>query len=249
MRIKVLQWNVWFEENIEKVASYLLKNNADIVCLQELTKGYIKQLHANTWEYLAHELGCYAHVQEVPIITHSGQWTQANAILSKFPIVYTSGIWLHEPESGDEYDEQYRSYIEAHVNIDGEVVEVGTTHMSHVHQTSVTPQKTREVSRLTDILDTKRDRYILTGDLNATPESYTVTEIRKRLQHAGPDFEQKTWSTKPHAYLGSDQPSLAWRYDYVFATSDLTVRAAEVLETSISDHLPVCVTFDMGEHA
>jgi endonuclease/exonuclease/phosphatase (EEP) superfamily protein YafD len=95
-------------------------------------------------------------------------------------------------------------------------------------------------------LASKKDNYVVTGDLNATPDSYLVPKIEKLLSHAGPKYEVKTWTTKPFSYNGFDETELNWRLDYVFATSDVCVVSSEVVPTEYSDHLPIITQLSVG---
>lgn len=46
--IKILQWDVWYLEDIKNIAAFLKENKADIICLQELTIDFDKQNHLHT---------------------------------------------------------------------------------------------------------------------------------------------------------------------------------------------------------
>lgn len=37
MRIKVLQWNIWYQENVNNILELIRDIDPDIFCLQELT--------------------------------------------------------------------------------------------------------------------------------------------------------------------------------------------------------------------
>lgn len=37
MHIAILQWNIWYKENIENVVAFIKEINPVIVCLQELS--------------------------------------------------------------------------------------------------------------------------------------------------------------------------------------------------------------------
>lgn len=37
MQIKLLQWNIWYKEDPEKITKVITQINPDIACLQELT--------------------------------------------------------------------------------------------------------------------------------------------------------------------------------------------------------------------
>lgn len=85
------------------------------------------------------------------------------------------------------------------------------------------------------------------GDLNSTPDSYTITEILKinTLKNPGPDFKRNTWTTKPFDYGGFRENKLNWRLDYAFLSRDLNLTNAEIVETDVSDHLPVLIEIEI----
>jgi endonuclease/exonuclease/phosphatase family metal-dependent hydrolase len=244
MQLTILQWNVWYKENVERVLDVLKTRNADIICLQELTRGYLEQTHENTWEYLAHELGYHYRHQEIPIITADSQWSQANAILCRFPIQHSFSTWLHKPLHAEDLHDQYRGYLEITIDTPDGPLTVATTHMSF----RPPMQDNHELNRLLAILDDRPARFILTGDLNAMPDSPQLAAISQRLRHAGPPYSQPTWPTKPFSYDdGTTISTPERRYDYIFASPDITVRHAAILQTDVSDHLPVIATVELPQ--
>lgn len=238
MQLKILQWNVWFKEDIVRVVDVLKAHGADVICLQELTKGYVGQSHENTWEYIAHQLGYSFHFQEIPIITEDAQWLQANAIFSRYPLEHQMTAWLHKLSNVEDANDQYRGYLESSVHVGNTSVTIGTTHLSF----NAVAGKDHELNRLLTIVEDRPKRYILTGDLNATPDSRRIAELVKRLQHAGPPYSENTWTTKPFRTHDFYAATLDWRYDYVFTSSDIEVVDARIVSTDVSDHLPVLVT-------
>lgn len=241
MQVRILQWNVWFKENIERVVEVLKEQDSDIICLQELTSGYVEQTHENTWQYIAHELGYDYAVQEIPIITEQNQWLQANAIFSRYLIRNKKSAWIHEPKHAEDLHDQYRGYLAATIYLGTHPLTVATTHMSFTPE----PTGDKEVQELLALIGEDPKRFILTGDLNATPSTDRIAQLTRRLQHAGPPFEQNTWTTKPFHFDGFSATTLDWRYDYIFASRDLGVTAAGVVQTDVSDHLPVTATIEV----
>jgi endonuclease/exonuclease/phosphatase family metal-dependent hydrolase len=241
MQLSVLQWNVWFRENIEHVLDVLRQHSADVICMQELTRGYIEQTHENTWEYIAHELGYEYRVQEIPIVTPTGQWAQANAILSRFPIRHKSTQWIHEPDDPESTTDQYRGYLEVTVDVGDTELAVATTHMSF----RTDPGDDRELRQLLANIEGKQTHFVLTGDLNATPQSPTVQALDQRLQHAGPNYRQNTWTTKPYHFGDVEMSTLDWRFDYIFTTPDVRTIESHIIKTDVSDHLPVVATLSL----
>ena len=244
MEISILQWNIWYKEDIRNIAAFLLANPADIICLQELTRGY-QQIESDTIEYIAKRLGYHYHFQEIPF--DDNRWTQANCIFSKFPIVAKDYRWINEPTGTGHYDDEYRAYIEATMKVDDKELTIGTTHMSYTNGFVGSVRKEQETDKLLDIISSKKQCYIFTGDLNAAPDSNTVSRISKVLNSVGPDIIEKTWTTKPFSYDGFVENGLNWRLDYIFASNDIQIASSEVLETDFSDHLPILAQLRIGD--
>lgn len=235
MEITVLQWNVWYKENIERVLDTLKANPADLICLQELTRGYIEQTRENTWEFIAHELNLNYKAQEFPIVVDEDQWAQANVIFTKFDIKNTKSIWLHEPRKPDVPHDQYRGYLEVKLDTPKKNLTVATSHMSFQTRLAEDP----ELEKLTALLKNRNKNYILAADINATPDSPRIAGIEHYLRHAGPAYTMNTWPTKPVNYGNFAASTPVRRVDYIFTSNDLKVSSAEILKTEVSDHLPI----------
>src|SRR5258708_1588146 len=131
MSISVMQWNIWYQEDIRNVAKLLKSTNPDVFCLQELTIGHPVQEIKNTPQYLADQLGYHFFSKELPIETTDGQKVMlANGIFSRFPIKSSRSVWINQPKSGGGYDDEYRAYVEVTLEVGGKAVTIGTTHMS-----------------------------------------------------------------------------------------------------------------------
>ncbi len=241
MYISVLQWNAWIFEKKENLVKLIKQVDPDVVCLQELTIGSTFQDGANVAEYLAKELGYNQFHKAIPNLAPSaGVGDLANGILTKLPIISTDWKWIQEPQhGGSTYDDQYRLYVETTLKAGERNITIGTVHISYTHKFEDTPQRTGEIDNLLAITKSKTKDFVLTGDFNSVPDSYLVSNIGKQLEHAGPDFEVKTWTTKPFSYNGFEATELNWRLDYVFTTKDVQVVSSEVIETNYSDHLPI----------
>src|SRR5207244_425566 len=109
----------------------------------------------------------------------------------------------------------------------------------------ITEQKKKEVDNLIEGIKNKKQNYIMMGDLNSLPDSYTISELEKYFVHCGPDYKQNTWTTKPFNYQGFKEDKLRWRVDYVFATKDVKVISSEIIQTNYSDHLPILTTISI----
>jgi endonuclease/exonuclease/phosphatase family metal-dependent hydrolase len=236
MIVTILQWNIWYQEDIRNIAKFLHEHPADIICLQELTRGF-QQIEPDTVAYIAKSLGYHYYDQE---IHHEDEtWSQANGIFTKFPIINTRTVWINEPTGTGTFNDEPRAYIEATLQVGDKQLIVGTTHMSYTKAFESTPRKEQEADKLTNALRGNKQNFILTGDLNAEPESPTIQKISQALKHVGSDMHEPTWTTKPFSYEGFEADELKYRLDYVFATPDMRVVSSKILKTEYSDHLPV----------
>lgn len=237
MKLTVLQWNIWFKEDIRHIAEFLRAHPADIICLQELTIQDVPEI-GHTPDYIARELGYNHYYKQIPL--GEGKIDLANGIFSRYPITTTRTAWINTPTGSGGFDDEYRAYIEVQLNTGSQKIRVGAVHMSYTnHGFAPTERKGHETEKLVALLEHHKDHFIFTGDLNATPGSPTIQRISTVLHDIGPQPEQKSWTTKPFSYEGFTEDSLNWRLDYMFATQDIKVVAAKVLDTDYSDHLPL----------
>jgi endonuclease/exonuclease/phosphatase family metal-dependent hydrolase len=242
----LLQWNIWFKEDIHNVVQFLKDNPTDIICLQELTKNHPVQSGLDTPAFIAEQLGYNYYHKEIPLRDYDGKTILiANGIFSRFPITDSHFVWINETTGGGGYDDEYRAYVEVTLDVDDKPLHVGTTHMSYTHAFEPTPNKKQETDRLVKELRKHDRNFIFTGDLNAAPDSYTIKAVSSVLQSAGPEFSEKTWTTKPFSYNGFEETELKWRLDYMFTTPDIKVVSSTLLTTDYSDHLPVRVEFEI----
>lgn len=236
MTLTLLQWNIWYKEDIRNVAQFLREHPADVICLQELTIQDIPEI-GHTPDYIAKQLGYHHFYKEIDL--GDNKIKLANGIFSRYPIVATNWQWINEASGTGHYDDENRAYVEATLDVNGQKVTVATTHMSYTNAFVSTPRKKQETQQLVDILKVKQNNFIFTGDLNAAPGSPTIQAVSNILQNAGPAFNQNTWTTKPFSYDGFKETKLNWRLDYIFATPDVKTMEAKILKTEHSDHLPV----------
>lgn len=160
----------------------------DIVCLQELTKDYAGQSHKDTLQYLAETLGYHYYAQDMKASRPGKQWVQANGIFTRFPITNKRSAWINEPVGSGGYDDEYRAYVEATLDVGGTALTIGTAHMSYTHGFVSTERKEAEAAKLAQELQKHKNNFVFTGDLNATPDSFTIKKVSEHLKkrRAGP---------------------------------------------------------------
>ncbi|MEK7614034.1 MAG: endonuclease/exonuclease/phosphatase family protein [Patescibacteria group bacterium] len=247
--MKLLQWNVWYKEDVNNIVTFLKEINPDIICLQELTINHPEfNQGVDTSKYIANELGFNYYFKDAQTSTNNGkEYTLGNGIFSRFPILQSRFHYIQEPSNPNDQNTDYsaegRLYVEVELDTPNGEYTIGTVHMSYTDRFVSTPAKEAETRELIKVVQEKEKQYLLTGDFNALPESYTITELQKYLKNVGPEVEAKTWTTKPFSYNGFEATTLDWRLDYGFMTPDIQVRSAEILNTEYSDHLPLLIEF------
>lgn len=233
--VKLLQWNIWFKENIDNIIMELKKFDVDIVCIQELSITATDNSNVNKLKTL------YPYMYYEIADTFLDGRSQCNAILSKYPIIKTNKRYVQDPsDNKNDYSKEGRIYIEVELDINGRVINIGTTHLSYTHKFEETSLKDEEINKLITCIN-KKEKYIFAGDLNTTKTSKYVKQIE---QHLINNDTSNTWTTKPFSYQGFDEDKLNLKLDYIFSTSDINVKETKVLETQYSDHLPVLCTFE-----
>jgi endonuclease/exonuclease/phosphatase family metal-dependent hydrolase len=243
----LVQWNIWYQEDPKNIVSQLKEWDADIVTIQEATQGMLLHDKCDTARYIAEQLGFELHFQAAHNWSLAGKPEESigNAILSRYPLQKQTHFYVQTPgpEKREVYSEQGRVYVEADVELPTGVVTVGTVHLSYTDHFKPMDHQIAETAKLLEIVNHKTERYFLTGDFNALPESDVVNSLESYLQHCGPDYRKPTWTTKKIEYNDFYEDQLRYRMDYVFATRDIQIHSAEILPTPFSDHLPVVVKF------
>lgn len=245
MNISLLQWNVWLKEKPQNVLRLLKRINPDIICLQELSQNYYRTNFIDTPKYLSEKLGynyAFAMAQNWP--TEHGDKIQGNGILSKYPIVNSKKNWVTPitPVNEDNYYDytiEGRVALSVDIKIGDKIVTVITTHLSYSDYLRESPSKIKEENTFLQLLENQHTNTIIAGDFNLDEKSRLVNLMKQKFQDVGPDYQQKTWTTKSFDHNGFKGDRLTWRIDYVFATNDIKVIKSQTVKTVFSDHLPI----------
>ncbi|MGN6183620.1 MAG: endonuclease/exonuclease/phosphatase family protein [Thermoanaerobaculia bacterium] len=204
-------------DHIQQIADVINRHHPDLVGINEA--------HRNTWQARFHD-----HTQQLARLTHmnvvfgrsyrfaGGDF--GNAVLARGQILASD---VHElPGTGEP-----RTLLDTKVRVNGGIVEF---YVTHVTAWASIGMKTRDLQLqcVQDHLKASAHPFILTGDLNAPPDS---PEVAKFLGGATMQFAGDP-----------KQPShkvMEKRLDYILADRGWTVRNARVLDEGPSDHRPV----------
>lgn len=242
---------------------------ADVVCLQEVTRGFADNGHADQTAEIGRRLNRYYRFHgpmeaDASTVAADGTITSrrrsfGNAIVSRWPILWSRGVMLPKRQSADTFDLQ-RGYIEAVVAAPSGPLRVYCTHLSHVAATYRLPQ----VAALMDAVDNAAGvgatwdatapksflfqepalpvpaSAIVAGDFNFTPEHPEYPRATARLSDA--------WRAAGNPEENVESCPGDGRIDHVFVTPDLAARVKRAWIGAglvASDHWPVFVELDL----
>ena len=211
--------------DMEALAKIIEESGADVVGLQEISRGWLIWGGLDMLTWLSQRLG----MPYVTGPTGDAQW--GNAILSRYPIVRAETFPL-PPETLD----LRRGYIVAEIHIGAGRVSVVDTHFTHRsdHDEIRKTQAGILLSAWNGAPTT-----IIVGDLNADPDS----EAMQLLSDAGLVNVAAEIGTLPIHTSPADNPRR--QIDYIWTSPDLGFSDLEIVNSTASDHLPVIATITL----
>ena len=230
-QVRVMSYNVHQGFNtagsldIEALARVIESERADVVALQEISRGWVVDGSLDVLAWLSNRLG-------LPFVTGptaDGQW--GNAVLSRYPVIGARNILL-PPDSLP----LRRAYLDVAIDLGGQPLRVIATHLHHVG--SDEDLRIRQVDALLAAWDGS-SRTVLLGDLNATPDSQP---IRALLDAGFVDAAFVDGVRRPTS--PAEDPGRT--IDYILVTPDLDLSGISVVATGASDHLSVAVTLKIS---
>jgi endonuclease/exonuclease/phosphatase family metal-dependent hydrolase len=228
--VRVMSYNVHQgygisgSQDLEALARTVEAADADIVALQEVSRGWVIDTSADMVTWLAQRLN-------MPYVwgpTADALW--GNAILSRYPI---EQVQIHAMPN-NEAVRPARGFIDATLNIGGQPLNVIATHLHHIGADGVL-----RVPQVQALLAAwaQRPATIVLGDLNALPDSPEMQLLREAglldaFTSSGAGGEGFTFRSD----------GLNRRIDYIYHSPDLIARDFHVNPSQASDHAALAVT-------
>ncbi|MAS35793.1 MAG: hypothetical protein CL610_17420 [Anaerolineaceae bacterium] len=196
-----------WDERFPLVVDSLHDEQADVIGLQEVWLE-IHQAHM-----IADALNQHTPQQPYDVYLQpkwGDQPVEGIAILSRLPALAHERLELPEGQ---------RIAQRIVVNVDGKSVNIANTHLHHRPQEDESIRLPQMQALLTWMFERAPDRWLLTGDMNAQPESTTIAAALDRLQSAYYDVHQQQPVTFPTPLVADQLPDWAWTIDYIFYTA------------------------------
>jgi endonuclease/exonuclease/phosphatase family metal-dependent hydrolase len=211
--------------NMEALARVIEDTDADIVALQEISRGWLISGRLDMLTWLSQRL-------DMPYVsgpTADPFW--GNAILSRYPITEYKNYDLPPTDLVIK-----RGFISASIDLGGgDTLRIIATHFHHIDGDSDIRQL--QSAALMDFWNGTSQTVIL-GDFNAEPTDPEIQIIKQANL-----VDIASYIEPPPVYtFHSDNPSQ--RIDYIWVTPDLRASEVSVILNTASDHLPVIAIID-----
>lgn len=232
--VRVMSYNIHHGQGVddrldlERIATEIRESGADVVGLQEVDRHWGQRSDfVDQAGELARMLRMHvvygANLDLDPLNPGEPRRQYGTAILSDAPIHEWRNTLL--PRTGNL---EQRGLLEALVTVRGVPVRVYTTHLQHNSQA----ERLAQIAAIREVIGVPDESVVLTGDLNARPDTPEIAAITEDLVDAWAEAGVGDGYT-----LSAENPYA--RIDYVMHSSDVVARSAAVLTTDGSDHLPV----------
>lgn len=250
--LTIISFNVGYMTNDEQRAElirFINTADADIVCLQEITKKFFTDhkewLDSTSYNIL--QSGTLAFLSRLPFLSdtiHIEYPTRSNHSIACWADCYGDSLFLinNHLESNHLSPEEKDDYTHAIKEPDRESIK-NSSHLLLGKLSEAAAYRGAQADSICALID-RYSNYatIVCGDLNDTPISYTYQRLANRLKSAyrqsgsGPGF---TYSRR----------SFPVRIDHLFFSSQWTCTSCRIDRTvSSSDHYPIIVRLNKKVH-
>ncbi len=252
--MKIIQLNIWGGRYLKEAVAFFKQENADIICLQEVTSGIFTKAEdadikgVDVYEYIKKELGYYGIFEKCFEAEVGGRVShRGNAILSRYPLKNAHTEFYDFPFTrfdmnmeGREYAHtQPQNFISAHITTPIGELRVMCTHMAWSRVCEDTERRVNQTKKIMSYLESAHDMpTLLCGDFNIHPQSESLRMFKLYFTNPGEAIVKNTLNPSVHpVFFNGDHPN-GLAVDYIL-THGLNVTSVHSSEIIISDHLPI----------
>jgi endonuclease/exonuclease/phosphatase family metal-dependent hydrolase len=223
--------------DLERTAAVIEASGAEVIGLQEVDDAWssrsdFEDQAARLAELLDMHYVYGANLDAAPAEGRTENSRYGNAILSEHPIIDSENHLLTSIEYAEQPTEQ-RGLLEAVINVKGHHVGFYSTHLDH-QRAEQRELQAREILQITG--ESSRPAVVV-GDLNAEPDAPELQGLFEVFTDVFAALGQDdAYTFTPD---GAPVEDAGLRIDYVLVSEDVRPRAAHVVRTSASDHLPI----------
>lgn len=256
-----------FETNNEKLYQFLLKQEPDIVCLQEvaqsadpnvdqayLSKGYIDQatqklkysFFGPTWEIRDFHQKNF-HQQKSFDFEFGGFLKSGNYIKTRFKILKRSNVFIsHKNIKVTDWSSWPKNQSKAVQIVDLKLPNLKKLRVLNYHgiwtKEKIGNKETLDACKKISQLATEVDYpTIITGDFNLFPDTQSMQVFQDNFISLVDKHNIPTTRPKTNELNHLDRNVV----DYILVSKAIKVNLFKVLDTDVSDHLPLVLDVDL----
>lgn len=207
--------------NFDIFADEIKKVGADIIGLNEMRGAGEREDYTDQTKTLADALGFNYYFAKAFDV--GGKNPYGNALLSRYPVISAKTISIPNPESGKF---EPRCILKAKIDTPEGILTVLVTHFG-------LSQAEHSNAHKTVIENIEKEKCVLMGDFNITPDNPIISDLSTKLADTAKYFDS------PKLSFPSDFPDR--KIDYMFVSSDIKVRFADIPAHVTSDHRPYVI--------
>lgn len=228
---RVISVNIQGQNHLDKIAAFLEREDADIVCLMEVYNVDVKALSGTKYPYTQ-----YAP-NNVVSEDRESKITMGVAILSKKPMAVKSIFYSREfnQDKLEMVGEGTHAPVVLMVQL-GEL-QIGTTHFSWTREGSIDERQRRHVGELVVYLSTQGE-FVLCGDFNIPRPNEMYQILRQKLIDNIPSDIDNSIDPMLHRANWEEPGKLKFMVDYVWSTPKYIVKNVRMV-SGVSDHLGI----------
>lgn len=262
--MKLISFNIGIKiDNSKEIGNFIKSQDADIVAFQEIIRHFDESVFDmyKSKEHIKKIIG-----KKLPYSFFGPQWIadamrkngnmhrdfngfveQGNEIISKFPILNATNEHYHkhyslELEWANFYTEDHPRCVQiVELNVNGKNLQILNLHGLYSRDKQDSERTLNQCRYILEVAKRKNIPTIIVGDFNLLPETKSIGILNKEFKNLIDEYEIK--STRPNFDDGTDKGNNV--VDYIFVNDKIKVNNFEVVNTNISDHLPLILDFDI----
>jgi len=264
--MKLLSLNVaLFEANNKLLSPFLHEQNADFVCLQEITRGledtvledYIsKEIVDQSTQNLKYfffgpnsVMGDFEqknfHGKKVYRFKFGGLMEFGNYTKSQFKIIKAQNVFVqnhftYTPDHSKWPDEDYRAVLVTDHMINGKKLRILNYHGVWTRNKRGTEKSITANKIINELALQAEGEVIICGDFNLFPDTPSMKIFENNFTSLVDVYKIKT--TRPQANeLSNLERNVV---DYILVSKGIDVKDFQVVDSNVSDHLPLVLDFE-----
>lgn len=251
MILKLFHLNIARGKYLDKVISYIKKENFDILNFQEVTGGRFNPLRVDCFQHITSALGYQGEIAVAMQGANDVNSYYGNATFFKEQLCFEKKevLWLKDYQQGVnpdkmEWEKASRNVLSLRFWINNVRFWCLNTHLAWSSSSNDTPEKLRQGKLLYEKTKTIQSPFILSGDFNVTKTSQIVSW----LDSLGKNLIREnniTNTLNPRLHKARHLFPQGLAVDFVFTEKSIRVRKFQIISEDFSDHLGLFLEFEI----